>query len=276
MPRRTGPNLRWRRRIAVTTTAAAIGSFVFLAQRESARLGDAAVLTGATVLAGSILLCLLGVRRRLTFWPLGSVSTWTQIHLYVGLFTTAMYVAHVPQLIAGGVFEFVLSLLFLCVSGSGLYGIYASRTLPKKLTAVEGQHRFDRIAWTRRDIAAASQRACLQIEEPSARQILEAFYRETLEPFFSAQPSVAYILAPSGQRRRRLLRDLRDLDRYLETSGRKVAGQLAALVRHRDDLDYQFALQLRLRVWVVMHSTLSLLLLVASLVHVLLVVRFSG
>lgn len=269
-------HLKTRRRISLGVTSVFIAGFAWIAYQQRIHLGRPDVFTGSTVFAGLVLLCLLGVRRRLPFWPLGSVSAWTQFHLYLGFFTTAIYVLHVPTLIAGGMFESILAGLFLMVSASGFYGLFASRSLPKKLTAVEGQHRFDRISWTRQQIADAGASACASIEESSAHQVLGTFYREVLSPFFGTSPPLAYVILPNGNRRRRLLGDLRELDRYLENDGRKIAGQLAALVRRRDDLDYQFALQLRLRCWVVVHSVLSLVLLIASMIHVLLVVRFLG
>lgn len=270
------PHLKTRRWIASTITGLTIVVFAWLARREASRLGMPSYLTGFTCLAGLVLLILLGVRRRTPFWPLGSVSTWTQIHLYVGIFTTAIYVMHVPVLVAGGVFEAFLSIVFLMVTLSGFYGLYASRTLPKKLTAVEGQHRFDRIGWGRDQIAIAANKLYSQMTEPSAKQVLETFYQQVLAPFFGSRPSLAYVIAPSGHRRRRLLGDLKELDRYLEQEGRRAAGQFAALVRRRDDLDYQFALQLRLRCWVVFHSLLSIVLLAASLIHMMIVLRFVG
>nr|WP_143547839.1 hypothetical protein [Rhodopirellula sp. SM50] len=276
MNRSQGPSLRTRRLVALPVTLVVIAIFWGITRWETSRLGMPAFFTGFTLLAGLFLLMLLGVRRRLPFWPLGSVSTWTQIHLYVGVFTTAIYVLHVPALIAGGVLEGCLSILFLMVTASGFYGIYASRTLPKKLTAVEGQHRFDRIDWVRNQIAAAADKACRQISETSAKQVLETFYQQALSPFFISRPTLAYVIAPNGNRRRRLLGDLKELDRYLEDDGRRVAGQLAALVRRRDDLDYQFALQLRLRCWVVFHSLLSLVLLAVSLIHMVIVLRLVG
>ena len=81
---------------------------------------------------------------------------------------------------------------------------------------------------------------------------------------------------PTGGRRRRLLSDLKDLERYLESEGRSTAGRFAALVRRRDDLDYQFALQLRLRLWVAFHSILTLALLATSLIHSFMALRFAG
>lgn len=274
--RNTGPRLKTRRIAAISITLILIFVFWLIHVWETSRLGAPALFTGFTLLACLVLLMLLGVRRRLPFWPLGNVSTWTQIHLYTGAFTTAIYVMHVPRLIADGHFESFLSIVFLMVTASGFYGLYASRTFPRKLTAVEGQHRFDGIDWGRDQIAGVAKETYDQIPNSPAKQVLESFYQKALSPFFATRPSLAYVIAPSGHRRRRLLGDLKALDRYLEADGRRAAGQFAALVRRRDDLDYQFALQLRLRCWVVFHSLLSLVLIAAAFVHAAVAFRFAG
>ncbi len=270
------PKLKTRRIIASAFTITVIGVFYWIYRSEVERLGRPNEFTGFTLMACLGILVLLGVRRRLPFWPLGNVSVWTQVHLYVGLFSAAIYVMHVPALIAGGHFESFLSILFLMVTASGLYGIYASRTLPKKLTAVEGQHRFDRTGWGRQQIADAAEHTIGEVGESVAKEVLESFYHKSLSPFFGSRPSLAYVVVPTGGRRRQLLSDLKELDRYLENDGRKIAGQFAALVRHRDDLDYQFALQLRLRCWVVFHSLMSVILIVAALVHLCVVLRSTA
>ncbi|MFG0261120.1 MAG: hypothetical protein ACF788_01855 [Novipirellula sp. JB048] len=267
---------RTRRWIGLTVTAVA-GATVFLIQRwQHDRLGHASHFTGFTLLATLALLMLLGVRRRLPVLPLGNVSTWTQIHLYSGLFATAVYVAHVPALIASGRFEGLLSILFLSVSASGFYGLYASRTLPRRLSAVQGEYRYDQIPWHRHEIAKAARGLLDGASDASAMMVLSTFHRKYLHPFFESTPTLAYVVAPNGHRRRRLLSGLKELDRYLEDQSRATAGQFAALVRRRDDLDYQYALQLRLRLWVVLHSLLSLLLLAAAILHTAVVLRFTS
>ncbi|MCO8120927.1 hypothetical protein NHH03_04195 [Stieleria sp. TO1_6] len=269
-------HFKTRRLVALTFTLVVIAAFWAMNRWQSDRLGSPAYFTGFTALSCLMLLMLLGVRRRLPFWRLGSVSMWTQIHLYVGLFTTAIYLMHVPALIASGLFESFLSMLFLMVTASGFYGLYASRTLPRKLTQVETQHRFDQTESGRHQIATAAQQTHGRLADSAAQQVLDAFYQQVLAPFFISRPSLSYVIAPSGYRRRRLLGDLKELDRYLETEGRQYAGQFAALVRRRDDLDYQYALQLRLRCWVVFHSLLSVVLIVASIIHAIIVLRFMG
>ena len=265
-----------RRLLAVCVTAVAVAISAAIAWLIHSRLGHASVFTGATLMACLFGLMLIGMRRRLPFLPLGKVSTWTQVHLYVGFFSSAVYWMHVPAVLGDGMLECALSIAFMTVTLSGFYGLYASRTLPRRLTAVEGQHRFDRVPWHRDQIAVTARSLLDELSESSAIRVLGNFYTKFLHPFFDTRPSLAYVMMPSGVRRRRLLSGLRELDRYLEDEGRGAAGKLAALVRHRDDLDYQFALQLRLRVWLVIHGTMSTVLFIGSIVHAFVALRYLG
>lgn len=269
-------SFRHRRRIAITTTLLALLVMLGIVWVQTGRLADVSLLTGATLLCCLLLLALFGMRRRLPILPVGSVSVWTQVHIYMGFFTAGVYWMHVPNLIGNGVFECSLSVIFLLVTLSGFYGLYASRTLPKRLTAVEGQHRFDRVEWHRGQIADHARKLLEELSVHVGIPVLGSFYTEHLCPFFNSRPSLAYVLVPTGGRRRRLLSDLKDLERYMESEGRSTAGRFAALVRRRDDLDYQFALQLRLRLWVAFHSILTLALLATSLIHSFMALRFAG
>ena len=182
------PNFRHRRIIALIVTAIALMIVWIAAWLQSSRLGHASYLTGWTILASLLLLTLLGVRRRLPMLRLGSASTWTQIHLYCGLFATGVYAMHVPSLIAGGTFECGLSIVFLLVSISGFYGVYASRTLPRRLTAVDGQHRFDRVRWHRSQIAETAATVLNGEIDNATSRVLRIFYTKYLKPFFGGRP----------------------------------------------------------------------------------------
>lgn len=267
-------HFRTRRRIAITATVAAACPLVLADWLLHQRLGHASFLSGGVLLGCLVLLILVAVRKRLVMLPLWSVSTWVQIHIYTGLFALVAYALHVPRIIATGVFEGCLSLLFLSVSASGLYGLFVSRTAPRKLTAVGGEYRFDRIGWHRHQLAARAADVLAGLDASLSSPVLFAFYRDALQPYFSARPPLGYLAVPSGARRRRLLSGLGELNRYLSTDTRGASGQLAALVRTRDELDFHYALQLRLRLWVAVHSMLSIALLSWSLVHVALVLSF--
>ncbi|MEM0925994.1 MAG: hypothetical protein AAGJ83_08150 [Planctomycetota bacterium] len=269
-------HLRTRRRLALFVTVLAAMGFALVFQQMTDRLAHPGIASGSTLFGCLILLVLIGLRRRISFLPLGSMSHWTQVHIHVGIFAAAVYLHHVPNVVGDGWFESALSVLFLFVAASGFYGLYVSRTVPRRLTAVGQEHRYDRIRWTREQIKRAAYELISRNTGPVAGPVLTQFYQSSLAPFFGKEPSLSYLVIPTGNHRRQILAELKELDRYFEEDTRRTAGQLAALVRKRFDLDYQHALQLRLRTWVLFHSVTSVALVVFSIVHVLIVFRFLG
>jgi hypothetical protein len=105
---------------------------------------------------------------------------------------------------------------------------------------------------------------------------LSEYYQRRLLPYFQTQRSWLYRLLPTGGRRRQLLLELADLDRYLASSGLDCRHQLSTMVQSKDDLDYQLALQSRLRWLFKVHVALTWSLVILIAVHVALVLGFSG
>lgn len=269
-------SFRNRRLAGVLVVAVSCGMLLTASRWMDMHFWRGQIMTGWTLMGCLIALIALGVRRRLPILPLGRVSTWTQIHLYMGLFAIGAYVMHAPRLVANGWFEGGLSILFWFVSGSGVYGVLASRRLPTRLTGIAQDHRFDDVHWHRQHIAAAASDQIAALQQPSTVHVLGEFYDQFLHRYLRARPTLAYCVWPHSRRRQRLLSGLTQLDRYLDDNGRRVAGTLAGLIRRRDDLDYQYAIQLRLRLWVIFHATCSIALLVAGIVHAIVALRFLG
>lgn len=267
-------HLRNRRRLGLLITFIAILIVYRWQTIIDNQLGHASIFTGSILLSCLVLLSAIGLRKRLVMLPILSVATWMQIHIYTGIFATVVYLFHVPSIIANGIFEGGLSWLFLIVSLSGFYGVYVSRTAPRKMTNVPGEYRFDLIGWHRQRLAEAAAEVLQNVDRSLASPVLADFYRDSLQPYFSASVPLNFVLIPSSTRRKRLLAAIQDLDRYLSTSTRAAAGQLAALVRTRDELDFHYAMQLRLRAWIVVHASLSVILLAWSMLHTLLVIGF--
>lgn len=268
LPRRwKAISMRRRRVLAGVATLLAILLFWQCNQIINTRLGNASLFSGSVLLACLLMLVAIGVRRRLIMLPLWSVSTWMQVHLYTGIFACVVFVAHVPRIIANGWFEGVLSWLFILVSASGIYGIIASRMIPKRLTAAPTQPRYDRIDWHRDQYrqAAAKESACLQ--PVSGGDVLAEFYARQLKHYFQSKLPLSFRIQPNRRRRRALLAELSDIRGYLSDQALESANRFAAMIRHRDELDYHHALLWKLRSWVIFHAGLSLVLLVWAIVH---------
>lgn len=272
----TRTRFRTRRTISLSITLFGLAIAALIVWIQESRLANTSFFSGITLLASVLFLVLLGVRRRLPVLPLGNVSQWTQIHIYAGLFAVGIYVLHVPALIGSGLFESGLSITFWLVAASGVYGLYASRTIPKRLTSVDGEVRFDQLGWHRTQIATQASHVLAALTEQTSAGVVGRLYEVDLGPYFSSRPSLAYLLFPTGRHRRRLLNGLKEVERYIESDGRATVGRFAALVRHRDDVDYQHALQLRLRLWLVFHCLLSVTLVAGGIVHASIAWRFAG
>lgn len=274
------PTLSWslRQRRITSLFATTVSLMIWLAgaQWVQIKLGHTAIYSGATLLGCLFGLSLIGARKRLIILPLWSVSAWVQVHIYTGLFACVAFAVHVPTIVANGWFEGPLSWLFLIVAASGFYGVFISRTAPKRLTAVSIQPRFDRISWHRDQLAIAAEEAVSELQDLVDGRVVTAHYQQYLRPYFQSSLSRAYLLYPTGARRRDFLAALGELDRYLEGSALSVSKRLAALIRHRDDLDYQHAIQLRLRTWVMIHGGMSSVLIVWSLVHAYMALAMLG
>ena len=269
-------SIRQRRVASMTATLSLAVIWLAGAQWIRISLGSLAIYSGASLLACLVGLMLIGLRKRLVMLPLWSVSTWVQVHIYTGLFACIVYAIHVPAIVASGRFEGPLSCLFIVVAASGFYGVYISRVVPKRITNVSIQPRFDRIPWHRDQIANAAETSLSELAETSDLAVLKLFFEKSLRPYFSSSLSVRYLLNPSSAHRRRLLSELNDLDRYFDAGVLTLSKRLAALVRHRDDLDYQHAMQFRLRGWVLIHAGLSSVLVIWSLAHAFIALGMLG
>ena len=62
---------------------------------------------------------------------------------------------------------------------------------------------------------------------------------------------------------------------YLDAKGRSRIEELTEIVAAKDELDYQFALQLVLKAWLFLHVPLTYALLTLIAVHLVLVYGFS-
>ena len=73
-----------------------------------------------------------------------------------------------------------------------------------------------------------------------------------------------------------LLQGIDGLKRYLDKDSRSQTESLAFYVRQKDDLDYQEAVQGRLKIWMFLHVGFTYSLLIVSILHAILVHAFIG
>jgi hypothetical protein len=253
-------------------TAATAGT-LWLHLRYRAR-PDYAFLSGWVLLAGMFVLALYNVRKKLPFLPLGKSETWLQTHIYLGFLTTFLFLFHLDFRLPRGIFEIILAGLFVLVSGSGFLGLFFSRVLPRRLATRGGEAILEKIPAQRHALRMAAETLALGGEAKSP--VIAEFYVKRLADFFSGPKNFWPHLVESRRPEGRLLAELADLRRVATEGDREKIDQLARLVRQKDGLDYQRALQLMLRLWLFVHIPLTYGLMIFTVLHIILVFAFSG
>lgn len=233
-------------------------------------------LTGWALLAVILLLTLYNGRKKLPFLPLLSSEEWLQVHIWAGLLTGVLFAVHIGYRIPAGWFQGILTWLYLLVMASGVFGLFFCRAIPKRLAARGGEVLFERIPSIRRQFREQAEQLALQSVEESKSGTIADFYLRELKPFFSGPQNCFSHWSGDGSAVNGLLARISDVKRYLNGQERGTLEKIAVLVRQKDGLDYHYAHQLVLRVWLFVHIPLTYSLLLFIAVHVVMVFAFSG
>jgi hypothetical protein len=268
---------QWARRrlVSVACLILVLLSLFAWLRYQRQNLAHEAFGSGYVLIGAIVFLAAYNVRKRLPaiHW-LGSSARWMQLHIYVALGSFGVFLVHAGMGIPEGVLERCLAAIYYIVFGSGLLGLYWSRTIPSRLTAVGEQVIFEQIPTLRREVA--EQARALLFERPSQSIVLGRYYIRRLARFFERARPVSYLVNPNGTERRALLSEIEDLDRYLAPDHRESSRRLAQLVCRKDELDYHFALQGRLKIWLFLHIGLTYSLLIFATVHGITAIVFHG
>ncbi|GAB4547976.1 MAG: hypothetical protein Tsb0013_08200 [Phycisphaerales bacterium] len=241
---------------------------------DTALVRDHALATGIALLTLCLLLALFNGRKKVPFLPLLSGAAWLQFHIYAGLFSGMLFLLHISFRWPSGVFETALAALFALTFLSGLFGLFISRRLPKRLTRRGEQVLFERIPAHRRTIMERAEAVVERgVTESGARAVAD-FYEDNLRSFFLGGRNFYAHLFQSNAPRHRVLTSMDEHKRYLNEGERAVMDELRILVEQKDDLDFQHACQTLLKLWLFVHIPLTFALLVFAAVHTLLVLTY--
>lgn len=218
----------------------------------------------------------MNARKKLSFLPLGSMSTWLRLHIRWGLLSGLVFGLHAGINLPNGTFDWILFGLYVTVFLSGLVGWALTHSIPRRLTARGEEVLFERIPIFLHRIRGEVEQLVSQAASASETSALPDFYRNRLQPFFLQPRHMLRHLLHSQQPRQALLHEINNQRRFLDDRERDVADLIADRVRVKDDLDYHYALQFTLKLWLFIHIPLSYSLLVFAVCHVLVVYAFLG
>ncbi|MCA9152553.1 MAG: hypothetical protein KDA92_24790 [Planctomycetales bacterium] len=264
---------RYRNSLGTATLLLCFVAYLSWCQQH---LIDTRLDTGYLLYGCVIVLLAFHWRKRLSFLPLGKASTWMQFHIYTGLAALPIYLAHAGFQLPQGRLELVLSSLFTLTFVSGIVGLYVTRTYPQRLTNASQQVLFDQIPAAQHLVAQQARQLVLQLVQEPGTTTLARFYQERLHTYFEQPRGWRFTLRPGIQTRRALMSQLTSIQRYFSAREQVAGDQMFQLIRQKDDLDYQQALQTILRGWLYLHISLSYALFVVGAVHGALALYFAG
>ena len=232
--------------------------------------------SGWSLLALVLFLTAYNLRKKLPFLPLLRSGTWLQLHIYTGLITAVLFVIHIGGRVPDGLFETTLASLYLAVFVSGIVGLALSRIIPHRLTTRGLEVLFERVPIYMAQLQAeVEDRVLATVSEMDTTAVPE-FYQRHLQPFFERPRHFWHHVVHSTQPRQALINEIQALDRFLTKSERGQMVEIEERVKLKDDLDYQYSMQLILKYWLFFHIPLTYGLLVFAVFHILLVYAFAG
>lgn len=266
-----------RRRAINLAAFAGLSLLVALGVRTlSARLYQTSLWTGWLLLALVVVVAFYNARKKLPFIPMGRASTWLQFHLYSGMLTAVVFLFHIHGRVPNGALEVTLAVSFVVVVGSGAVGILLSREYARRLTSRGQEVIFERIPALRRKIRDRAEALALASVEEQGTTALADFYTRRLLPYFDRARNTWHHIFESKGPGITWNEEFAALDRYLNDAEREYARELSALVRMKDDLDYHYALQGALKVWLFVHVPLTYVMLILGVVHGILAQAYSA
>jgi hypothetical protein len=160
--------------------------------------------------------------------------------------------------------------------GSGVLGLYLTRTIPRQIARLSRQVIYERIPTLRREVSERANSAVLASVAASGATTLADYFTGQLFDFFAKPRSWRYQLRPTSSGRRALLGEMQSLRRYLSVAEQSACEELFALVRRKDELDFHESRQWLLKAWLFAHVALTYMLLMLAVLHGLLAHAFQG
>ncbi len=238
-------------------------------------LVDAARYSGFLLIGLVFFLTLFNARKKFPGIPLLKVSTWTQIHIYLGFFCVFIFFLHIDFSLPNGIFEISLALIFLAVAVSGVIGLIITRWLPRHMIDAGEPLIYEMIPTYRRKVLEEVKELVLQAERELKSSTIGDLYVNSLITYFQNTPGILQAFFLKAANYRNAIESVRSNQRYMDTDETKYSTKLLELLKIKRNIDIQDSSQRLLKKWLFIHIPLSYSLIILSLVHAFFALRYS-
>lgn len=235
-----------------------------------------AIYTGLLLLLLIFGLTFFNARKKLPFLPLVRASTWLQIHIYAGWFCVLIFLLHIHFRFPSGAMELTLAAIFCVVIVSGIFGLYISRSFPSRMTLSGEALLYERVPAHRSYIQENVENLIRKAESETQSSTLGDFYVERLQRFFTSVPSAFRALRSADSGLQALLGELNAVSRYLNQQEMAIAHEIHDWIETKQNLDFQYAAQRLLKLWLFVHIPFSYSLIVLGVTHGIVAGLYAG
>lgn len=267
-----------RKRLIRLTILACLSALAFVAESVLSVLHyRTPFYTGWVLLGIVVFLAAYNVRKKLPFvLPIGSSAAWLQLHIYSALLSGVLFGLHIGFRVPNGTFESLLALLYSGAFVSGICGLFLSRTIPSRLTSRGEEVLFERIPIYLKKVRDEVEKLVFDCVEQTGTAAVPEIYVNHLKDFFQRPRNCLWHLTHSARPRDGLVLIMENQRRYLNDTEQTTLDQIAEKVSIKDNLDYQYALQGTLKLWLFVHVPLTWGLLIFAFFHVVTVYAYGG
>lgn len=234
-----------------------------------------AYMSGWLLFALVLVLTFFNLRKKVPFLRMGKASFWLKMHICIGVFSGVLFFVHMGWSWPSGIFRQIFAWCFIIVFLSGLVGWWMSRTFPKRLTDAGYETPFERMSDARNNLRQKAETLVLATKKNKTPSLASLGYADQLGVFFTKPCNFFAHLRASRSPQAEHASQFDEMDRYIGADDRENFENLRDLVTEKHMLDYQYSLQLALRLWLFIHIPLSYSLLIFSVLHIILVHSFS-
>jgi cytochrome b561 len=261
--------------IGAAFSLVAFALFAFANRSYHASLRDVQYFNGWILAAFFAAMLLLPLRKSLPVLPLGRVRNWLQIHYYLGYLTLGVFLVHTKFRLPNAPVEWILWGLFCTIAFSGMIGGLLSKLIPRRLEEHGNRVLFEQIPSRRAALAEQAEAVGIEAARSGKATSLTTLYSESLFAYFSGPSNTIAHLRMSDRPLRRILGELRSIDRYLDDDGKMLLKKMEDLVRAKNNLDFQQANAGILKTWLFFHVPPSYAAIALIVLHVIIAYGFS-
>ena len=237
--------------------AAAIASFAAYSTVSQLELGRPEFLTGYVLFGLMLGLAAFNARKKLSMIPVGRAAYWLAAHVVGGVGALALYFVHTGSIWPAGGYEQAFAVVFYLTSLSGIFGFVIQRIYPRRLVQTELEIMYERIPGELAEIREKAEAAALACTEETGSDTVARHYMESMAWYFR-RPRFFVNNAVGGRAAEHWLNhSYETVSRYLNDNERGHLDELDQLARYKSQIDYHYACQSIMKLWLLTHVPLA-------------------